>query len=131
MELADYERKRQINFDPVPPGQAREAMLLLDGLPHLQVLGLVGDNGLLVKYDLRHYSLERVETALVAEGFHLENTLLAKLKRALIHYCERVQAGHLRQQPQYARTRRIYAQVYENHAHGDRDDTPPEWREYR
>lgn len=131
MEYADTERTRQLNFTRLPPGQAKEALLLLHDLPHLTVLSTVGDTGLLIRYELPYYTLEKIELALIDQGFHLDNTLLAKLRRALIYYSENIQCQNLSQPPQRERTRRIFAQVYEHHAHGDHDDTPPEWRDYR
>lgn len=130
-EAGDFERTRQLSFTALPPGQAKEAAVLLDGLPHLDVISTVGDTGLLVRYDLRHYNLQKVETALTLEGFHLDNSLLIKLKRAWAHYCESTQAQYLGQPDARERSRRIYAEVYQHHSHGDHDDTPPELRSYR
>lgn len=131
MENADTERTRPLNFTRLPPGQAKEALLLLHDLPHLTVLSTVGDTGLLLHYELPYYTLEKIELALIDQGFHLDNTLLAKLRRALIYYYENIQCQNLSQPSQRERTRRIFAQVYEHHPHGDHDDTPPEWRDYR
>lgn len=131
MEYADSERTRQLNFTRLPPGQAKEALLLLHDLPHLTVLNTVGVTGLLLRYELPYYTLEKIEFALLDQGFHLDNTLLAKLRRAIIYYYENIQCQNLTQPAQRERTRRIFAQVYEHHAHGDHDDTPPEWRDYR
>ena len=130
-DAGDFERIHQLSFSRLPVHQAKEAALLLDGLPHLDVISTVGDTGLLVRYDLRHYSLQKVETALTLEGFHLDNSLLAKIKRAWIHYIEATQAQYLGQPDQRERGRRIYAEDYQHHPHGDHDDTPPEWRGYR
>ena len=100
-------------------------------MPHLCVLSTVGDTGLLIQYELPSYTLEKIESALIDQGFHLDNTLFTKLKRSLIHYLESVQCQNLTQPEQRERSRRIFAQVYEHHAHGDHDATPPELREYR
>lgn len=131
MEHADTERVRQLSFTPLPAGQAKEALILLHDLPHLVVLGTVGDTGLLIRYELPFYTLEKIEIALIDQGFHLDNSLLNKLRRALIHYFEDVQRQNMAQPEQRERSRRIFARVYEQHAHGDHDDTPREWRDYR
>jgi hypothetical protein len=131
MQHADSERVRQLSFTPLPTSQAKEALILLHDLPHLVVLGTVGDSGLLIRYELPFYTLEKIEIALIDQGFHLDNSLLHKLRRALIHYCENLHCQNMQQPEQRERARRIFAQVYENHAHGDHDDTPPEWRDYR
>lgn len=131
MEHADTERTRQLSFTHLPAGQAKEAFILLQDLPHLTVLSMVGDTGLLIRYELPFYTLERIEVALIDQGFHLDNALFLKLKRSLIHYLESVQCQNLSQPEQRERSRRIFAQVYEHHSHGDHDATPPELREYR
>ena len=131
MEYADNEKDRQLSFAPLPVGQAKDALLLLHDLPHLTVLNTVGETGLLIRYELPFYTLEKIEFALIDQGFHLDNSLLNKLRRALIHYFETMQCQNMTQPEQSARSKRIFAQVYEHHAHGDHDDTPPEWREYR
>lgn len=131
MEHADTERVRQLSFASLPAGQAKQALILLHDLPHLVVQGTVGDTGLLIRYELPFYTLEKIEFALIDQGFHLDGSLLNKLRRALIHYCENLQCQNMTQPEQNERSRRIFARVYENHAHGDRDDTPPEWRDYR
>lgn len=131
MEYADTERTRQLNFTRLPVGQAKEAFILLQDLPHLEVISTVGDTGLHIRYELPFYTLEKIEFALVDQGFHLDSTLFTKLKRSLIHYLESVQCQNMNGPEQRERSRRIFAQVYEHHAHGDHDATPPEWREYR
>lgn len=131
MEYADNEKDRQLSFAPLPAGQAKDAFLLLHDLPHLTVLNTVGETGLLIRYELPFYTLEKIEVALIDQGFHLDNSLLNKLRRALIHYFETLQCQNMTQPEQSARSKRIFAQVYEHHAHGDHDDTPPEWRDYR
>ena len=130
-DTADTERVRQLSFSQLPTGQAKDALMLLHDLPHLVVLGTVGDTGLLIRYELPFYTLEKIEFALLDQGFHLDNSLLNKLRRALIYYFETLQCQNMTQPEQRERSRRIFAQVYEHHAHGDHDDTPPEWREYR
>lgn len=131
MEHADNEKVRQLSFARLPPGQAKEALILLHDLPHLVVLSTVGETGLLIRYELPFYTLGKIEFALIDQGFHFDNSLLNKLRRSLIHYFETLQCQNMSQPEQSERSRRIFAQVYEHHPHGDHDDTPSEWREYR
>lgn len=131
MEHADSEKIRQLSFAQLPAGQAKAALLLLHDLPHLQVLSTIGNSGLLIRYALPYYTLEKIEFALVDQGFHLDQSLFNKLRRALIHYLENLQCQNMTQPEARERSQRIFAQVYEHHAHGDHDDTPPEWRDYR
>ena len=50
---------------------------------------------LIVVYDLRRITLQRIENALSELGYHLDNSLLCKLKRALFHYAEETQRENL------------------------------------
>jgi hypothetical protein len=124
-------KTRQLTFAALPPNQADEAARLLDGLPHLVVLEKLDGRTLLVRYELPNYTLEKVEKALAAEGFHLDNSLLAKIRRALIYYCEANLCAHLAPPPRDQLSKRIFAESWQHHPHGDRDDTPEEWRAYR
>ena len=70
---------------------------------------------------------------LVDKGFHLDNTLMSKLTRALIYYVEDTQL-HNMDAPERRMKRssqEAYGKAWEQHPHGDHDDTPPEWREYK
>lgn len=131
MQASDNFKTRQLTFSSIPHGQAHHAAVLLEGLPHLVVLSEVDDRTLLVRYELPNYTLQRVEKALAAEGFHLDNNLLVKIKRALAYYCEAIQCENLAPPPRDRLSKQIFAQVYEHHPHGDHDDTPEEWRGYR
>src|SRR5512143_962176 len=87
----DLEKDREIVFHALPSGQAERALVLLKGLDGLAVT--VGPDGrrLLVRYHVCEYTLEGLEGALADQGFHLDNTLFSKLKRALAYFCESVQ----------------------------------------
>jgi uncharacterized protein YcgL (UPF0745 family) len=131
MQAGDTFKTRQLVFSRVPSGQAHEAAIVLTGLPHLVVLAEIDERTLLVRYDISNYTLQRVEKALTAEGFHLDNGLLIKLRRALVYYCESIQCENALPPPRDRLSKQIFAQVYEHHPHGDHDDTPEEWRTYR
>lgn len=131
MQTPDTFKTRQIVFSELPPRQAIEAAVLLEGLPHLDLLQVLDDRTLLVRYELPHYTLERIERALAAEGFHLDNSLLTKLKRALAYYCEAIQCQNLEPPPRDRLSKEIFARAWSHHPHGDHDDTPEEWRHYR
>ena len=131
MQVSDTFKTRHLAFSQVPPEQAHQAAVLLEGLPHLTVLEVVDGCTLLVRYEVPNYTLQRVEKALSAEGFHLDNSILTKIKRALVYYCESIQCENLAPPPRDRLSKQIFAQVYEHHPHGDHDDTPEEWRTYR
>lgn len=127
----DLRKSREICFNCLPPGQADRAVQLLGGLDDLELRAGPHGNSLVVSYNLLDYTLQGLENALIAQRFHLENSLLQKLRRALVYYCEEVQRANLKAPERQQKARRIFVQAYEHHLHGDHDDTPEEWREYK
>ena len=125
----DISKKREIHFSPLPSGQAERAMesLLEMGLK----AEMTAPNVLSVSYQLPHRRLETLEETLVDQGFHLDNSLLQKIVRALVHYVEEVQCQNLCEPARMQKNMEIFVKVYEHHPHGDHDETPEEWREYR
>lgn len=131
MRPCDLEKNREIVFHPLPPGQADRARVLLEGLEGLQVVMEAERNRLLVTYHVCEYTLEGLETALSSQGFHLDNSLLSRLRRALAYFCESVQRRNVAADEPEAKSQQAFMRVYELHMHGDRDDTPEEWRGYK
>lgn len=127
----DLEKSREIVFHALPAGQAERALALLQGLEGLYIdIGADG-NCLLVRYHVCEYTLEGLETALASQGFHLDNSLLVKLKRALAYFCENVQRKNVEANEPDIKSQRAFMKVYDRHLHGDRDETPEEWRDYK
>lgn len=131
MRPCDLEKNREIVFHALPPGQAERALTLLEGLEGLQVTLGADRYRLLVSYQVCEYTLEGLETALASQGFHLDNSLLGKLKRALAYFCESVQRRNVVADEPDIKSQQAFVRVYEQHLHGDRDDTPEEWRGYK
>ena len=127
----DLEKDREIVFHALPSGQAERALTLLEGLEGLSVT--IGPDGrrLLVRYHVCEYTLEGLETALADQGFHLDSGLLSKLRRALAYFCESVQRRNVAANEPDIKSQQAFMEVYERHLHGDRDDTPEEWRSYK
>jgi hypothetical protein len=123
----------ELYFAEEPAGQLGRAYELLIGLDNLQVEKGAEPNSLRISYSLRDYSLERIDAALKKAGFNFKENLLDKLGRKFIYYCEEVQYHNLNT-PEHltkSNTPVIFAKLYENHPHGDHDDTPKELREYK
>lgn len=110
---------------------AREAMSLLldaDGIEHTHI---ITPACLHVRYDISRITLQIIEEALEAVGFHLDNSLLYKMKRALFHYTEETQLtnlGYLHDQA--SSTLDIFISSYQQRQHGCRDQRPPHLRHY-
>jgi hypothetical protein len=130
---APIRKERTILFAEIPPGQVPEAADLLRRLENLQIEPHVERLAIGVSYDLHDHSLQELETALQDKGFHLDSTLLTKLMRALYYYVEETQMHNLKAPERLLKKSQneAYTQAWERHPHGDHDDTPPEWREYK
>ena len=126
---------REIGFcSPHPdPQQALSATLVL-----VDISGIVrvtvpnrSRNTIHVSYDLNEISLYVIEDLLSELGFHLDNSLLAKLKRALYYYTEENELQTLGLHTgQDQSTRDIFMRCYRCHSHGCRDERPQHWRKY-
>lgn len=133
MTHADLRKKREILFSKFPPGQVPEAADDLKHLDEVDVEPKFEKRALGVEYELTQHTLAELEDHLEDKGYHLDNTLMSKLTRALIHYVEETQLHNmvvpekrLKPSPEEA-----YVKAWETRPHGDHDDTPPEWREYK
>jgi len=131
MRPCDLEKFREIVFHDLPAGQAERALILLEGLDGLVVTVGPQENCLLVRYHICEYTLESLEMALASQGFHLDNSLLSKLRRALAYFSESVQRRNVAADEPDIKSQQAFINVYERHLHGDRDDTPEEWRGYK
>ena len=132
MQPTDLDKIREIVFHTLPADQAARARELLDGLDSIQA-SLKEDcpRTLVVQYKVTHYTMQGLERALEAQGFHLDNSLLQKIRRALIYFCENVQRENMAINAPDVKSQQVFARVYELHPHGDKDETPEEWREYK
>ena len=130
---APIRKERSIQFAEIPPGQVPEAADFLGGLERLEIRPRSGELTIDVAYDLHDHSLEELESALEDKGFHLDCSLLNKLIRALIYYIEETEIHNLDAPTRLLKKSQneAYTQAWERHPHGDHDDTPPEWREYK
>lgn len=133
MTQADLHKKREILFAKFPPGQVPEAADDLKRLDEIDVAPQYERRAVDVGYDLQQHTLRELEDHLVDKGYHLDNTLMSKLTRALIHYVEETQLHNLEAPEKRLKrsSEKAYVQAWEHRPHGDHDDTPPEWREYK
>lgn len=133
MNASDLKKRREILFAKFPPGQVPEAADDLRHVDELEVEPKYEKRAVGVAYDLTQHTLQELEDGLVDKGYHLDNTLMSKLVRALIHYVEDTQLHNLEAPEKRLKrsSQEAYVQAWEHHPHGDHDDTPPEWREYK
>lgn len=105
---------------------------MLSDLPGLSVEPGHAAHALSVTYDITEYTLQGLETALIRQGFHLDNSIVHQLGRAVIYFCEDTQLRNLRQPERLIKkSHEVYSKVWEHHPHGDHDDTPLDLRDER
>lgn len=113
------------------PDQARTAQLLLDGIEGVRSAEALDPVHLRVTYNLPQVSLRVIEDSLAELGFHLEGSLLQRMRRALIDYSEETQCANLGcVAGQSTCTVKVFINRYQRLSHGCRDRRPEHWRHY-
>jgi hypothetical protein len=112
--------------------QAPAALRWLVDSPLIIACEIAGLNRLRVEYDLREITFVEIESALQELGFHLDNSLFSKLRRAFHAYCDGTCRANMQIDPHCIGNcaRRIFVKQYQRGEHGCRDTRPRHWREY-
>lgn len=109
------------------------AMLLLVDVTGVEKVALANQHTISIMYDLRLISMMQIETALSESGFHLDNSLMSKIRRALYYYSEdteRRNHGLEKLSCSNGCAAKIFASSYKNRKHGCRDHRPDHLRKY-
>ncbi|MFO7602857.1 MAG: hypothetical protein R6X06_03470 [Gammaproteobacteria bacterium] len=122
-------KHREILFaTPHPdPNQARSAMVMLVDVEGIEQVVALNETQLSISYDVTQVTLHIIEQALLEVGYHLDNSLLAKMKRALYYYTEETLRTNL---GCCDTTRDVFVNRYQQQPHGCRDERPRHWRNY-
>ena len=125
---------REIHFSPLhpDPNQAHTAMLQLSDLEGVEAIHQLQPHRLHISYRVNYLTLQMIEEALLEVGFHLDNSLMVKLKRALVYYTEEAQRSNLGCDKGNSKcTRKVFVRSYSTQDHGCRDERPHHLRNYR
>jgi hypothetical protein len=125
-------KRREIAFctlhpDPDQAGSAAALLVEVEGVERAEV---VNPGMLEVHYHLLATCLADIEQLLEASGFHLDNRLVHKIRRALYHYMEETQRANLGCQQGENCTQKVFVNRYRSRDHGCQDDRPEHWRRY-
>jgi hypothetical protein len=133
MNSGDLRKNREILFAKFPPGQVPEAADDLQRIDEVDVQPKFEKRAVVVSYDVSVHTLRELDEHLIDRGYHLDNTLMSKLTRALVYYVEDTQLHNMAAPEKRLKrsSQEAYVKAWEHHPHGDHDDTPPEWREYK
>lgn len=132
-KVSDVIKHREIGFRGPhhDPNQARTATLVLS-----DVRGIVQvrpQHALLIQvsYDITWINLQVIDDLLAELGFHLDNSLMMKLRRALYYYTEDAEQETLGcKRGRGNCTQAIFINRYRQLEHGCRDIRPDHWRQY-
>lgn len=126
----DTQKRREIVFHTLPPDQIQPALALLTQLPGLRA-SEHDPFSVQIEYNIADHCLEDIEALLWARGFHLEGSLLIRIKRNLVYHCERVQRENLGKPAPRTKNYPAHIEAWAKRPHGDHDKTPTEWRQYK
>jgi hypothetical protein len=126
-------KRREIAFCTLhpDPDQAGTAVALLRDFEGIDEVDRLSTSLLRVSYRIDHICLADVETLLVERGFHLDNSIMQRMRRALIHYTEETQRSNLGCGRGDANcTTKVFINRYRKRDHGCQDERPKHWRRY-
>lgn len=132
-ESDNLTKQREIVFCMLHPDadQAASAAALLQTVDGVRKARRLDESTLEVQYHLPAITLAEIEALLEHEGFHLDNRLVHKIRRALFHYTEETQRANLGCAKGDSNcTQKIFATTYRKREHGCQDDRPDHWRRY-
>lgn len=126
-------KQREIAFCTLhpDPNQAGSASALLVDIKGIQTVEVISPSSLQISYHLLAICLADIELLLEQSGFHLDNRLTTKIRRALYHYTEETQRanhGCCKSDPNC--TQKVFVSRYQKRDHGCQDDRPDHWRRY-
>jgi len=124
---------REIVFCTLHPDedQAGSAVALLGDVSGVHRAEAVSPSTLEVAYHLLEVTLVEIEQLLENRGFHLDNGLVYKIRRALHHYTEETQRANLGcAKGETNCTQKVFVNRYRQRDHGCQDDRPEHQRRY-
>jgi hypothetical protein len=128
-----YIKQREIvfNYPQAEKRPAFSASLLLTGLHGIESVNTLTAERMLISYDIQLITYDEIEQVLQEIGYHLDNSLFMKLKRALYNYTEETERANLDCiNGQCKCTRDVFVKKYSIKPHGCRDPRPEHWRGY-
>lgn len=126
-------KTRDIAFSRLHPDaeQVRAACNFLREFEGINLVSQKDALSLMVEYQLSQIALYEIEDLLHQAGFHLDNSLIIKLRRSLINYVEETTRANIGcSNGNSSCTTKIFASNYRRHSHGCRDHRPDHWRKY-
>lgn len=129
---------REIHFCSIhaDPNQAHSAVFIVNDLHGVLMSHALDHHRIKIAYNLEQITLIEIEDILSNEGFHLDNSILAKIKRSIVFYCEEASREN-------SKTERLIREAHDKHKSDViylrpkkkrlcdcRDHRPEHWRHY-
>jgi hypothetical protein len=131
-------KHRDIHFCPLhaDSNQAHSAVLIINDLGGVLMSHALNNHHIKIIYNLEQITLEAIENILQNTGFHLDNSVLAKIKRSIVFYCEEASRENTKNQRliQVAQSKHksdiVYLRPKKKKLCDCRDHRPESWRHY-
>jgi len=125
-------KQREILFDELhpDPNQAHSATLAISELNGIEQVEALSPLRLVVRYQLSEITLADIEFVLRELGYHLDGSIMSKMKRALYGYSEETERANHGYTSSQQSTRDVFMKQYQKRPHGCRDPRPSHWRDY-
>jgi len=119
---------QELHPDPDQAGSAAALLVELEGVDRVEA---ITPDTVQVAYHLLAITLAQIEGLLESNGFHLDNGLVYKIRRALHHYTEETQRANLGcAKGETNCTQKVFVNRYRKRDHGCQDDRPEHQRRY-
>ena len=126
MHTSDHFKCRTLRL--ANPAHTHRAAALLADTFGIRTRASPQDGQLTLLYTLPQHSLLQMVHHLEQAGIPLARHPIHRLQCQLACYCEQVQLDNLQCPPHATKGREAFSHIYQQHPHGDRDDTPEELR---
>ena len=125
-------KQREVLFDELhpDPNQAHSATLAINELNGIEQIDVHSPTRMVVHYQLSQITLADIEFVLRELGYHLDGSLMSKMKRALYAYTEETERANHGYTSSQQSTRDVFIKQYQKRPHGCRDPRPSHWRDY-
>ena len=115
---------------------SHSAVFVINDLSGVLMSHALDHNNVHVTYDLNCITFEEISAVLINEGFHLDNSLLAKMKRSIAFYCEEAFRENCRKErvldavQENRKNDVVYLRARKKSPCECRDQRPEHWRKY-
>jgi len=115
---------------------AHSAVFIINDLSGVMMSHALDHKSVHMVYDLNCITFEEISAVLINQGFHLDNSILAKMKRSIAFYCEEAFRENCRKErvldavQEHRKSDVVYLRQRKKSPCECRDLRPEHWRKY-